>query len=67
MESSGVADRQNPDVNAYTDPRKTALGCQHRLGCKCETPFWLREPTPREVKFEEIYIRTGFVIDEPAI
>jgi hypothetical protein len=62
MEVRRMADSKSPDVNAYTDARKIAPGCQHRLGCKCETPFWLRDPTPREVKFEEIYIRTGFFV-----
>jgi hypothetical protein len=38
--------------NAYVDPRKISPGCQHLLGCKCETPFWLRDPTPRELEFE---------------
>lgn len=50
--------------NAYIDAPKIAPGCQHMLGCKCDTPFWLRDPTRREVKFEEIYIRTGFYLDD---
>lgn len=36
--------QSNPDhpVDAYRYPRRTAEGCQHRMGCRCETPFWLR-------------------------
>lgn len=47
--------------NAYTEARRIAPGCQHMLGCKCDTPFWLRDATAREIRHEEIYIRTGWV------
>lgn len=49
--------RSNSMQNAYTEARKIAPGCQHILGCKCETPFWLREPTARELAFESRIIR----------
>jgi hypothetical protein len=34
--------------DAYRQPRFIVEGCQHRLGCRCETPFWLREMSPVE-------------------
>lgn len=41
--------RRDPkDLDAYRFPRHVAEGCQHRLGCRCDVPFWLREPTVRE-------------------
>jgi len=39
--------------NAYTEPRRIVPGCQHMLGCKCDAPYWLREPTRREINFEQ--------------
>lgn len=51
MAKPKVADHIH-DVNAYTDARKIFPGCQHMLGCKCTTPFWLRDPTMRELNFE---------------
>lgn len=35
-------------LDAYSRPRYVAPGCQHQLGCRCDPPFWLREPTPIE-------------------
>ena len=35
--------------DAYRHPRHVHEGCQHRLGCKCETPFWLRDFSPVEL------------------
>lgn len=40
--------------NAYSRPRFIAPGCQHRLGCKCDPPYWLREPSDDELRFEVI-------------
>lgn len=53
-----MADNGNDLKNAYTDPLKVVAGCQHRLGCKCEIPFWLREATPRELAFESRIVTT---------
>ncbi len=36
------------ELNAYTKPRQLIEGCEHRLGCKCDPPFWLRRPSPAE-------------------
>jgi hypothetical protein len=42
--------------NAYVDAPKIAPGCEHRFGCKCDTPFWLRDPNARELLFESRYL-----------
>lgn len=39
--------------NAYELELKVRPGCMHRLGCKCETPYWLRPSTPDELRREE--------------
>lgn len=36
-------------VDAYRNPRRVAEGCQHRLGCRCDIPFWLRPFSPAEL------------------
>lgn len=36
-------------LDAYTIPRRIQPGCQHQLGCKCDPPYWLRDPTPVEL------------------
>lgn len=46
--SSGAAPTM-PIVDAYSRPRRMTEGCQHRMGCRCETPFWLREFSPAEL------------------
>jgi hypothetical protein len=51
----------NYEKNAYTDTRRIQPGCEHRLGCKCETPFWLRERTTSEIEFEA---RHRMIIEE---
>lgn len=51
-------------VNAYVRGRKFAEGCQHRLGCKCEIPFWLRPFSPAELAWVEKRQLVGEV--EPA-
>jgi hypothetical protein len=43
------------ELNAYRRPRKTQPGCQHMLGCKCEAPFWLRQPSAAEEAFAARY------------
>lgn len=53
-----MADSKIDVVNAYTNARKITTGCQHGMGCKCETPFWLRDPTVREKEFEKVYAIT---------
>lgn len=35
-------------LDAYQQPRRIQEGCQHGLGCKCQPPYWLREPSPAE-------------------
>jgi len=40
-------------MDAYRRPRRVAQGCQHQLGCRCEPPYWLREPTAIELAREE--------------
>jgi hypothetical protein len=37
-------------LDAYRYPRRIQPGCQHILGCKCDAPYWLREPTPAELE-----------------
>lgn len=37
-------------LDAYRYPRRIQPGCQHQLGCKCDAPYWLREPTPAELE-----------------
>lgn len=39
--------------DAYTKPSIYKTGCQHRFGCRCETPYWLRESTPIEQRKEQ--------------
>jgi len=36
-------------IDAYRYPRRIQPGCQHMLGCKCDPPYWLRNPTPAEL------------------
>lgn len=38
--------------NAYVNARRVQPGCEHRLGCKCDPPFWLRDRTEPEKEFE---------------
>lgn len=40
-------------MNAYELPRLVKEGCQHRLGCRCQPPYWLRPSTPSELSREE--------------
>jgi hypothetical protein len=35
-------------IDAYRYPRYVVEHCQHRLGCKCEPPFWLRPMSEAE-------------------
>lgn len=35
-------------IDAYRYPRRIRPGCLHQLGCKCDPPYWLREPSPQE-------------------
>ena len=39
--------------NAYREGREIRPGCQHNLGCRCSTPYHLRESTPAEQAIEE--------------
>lgn len=49
-----MADHENGAVkNAYSDPQRVRPGCEHRLGCKCDVPFWLRNYTQAENEFEQ--------------
>jgi hypothetical protein len=34
--------------NAFIDPQRLAPGCQHKEGCRCDPPWWLRQPTEDE-------------------
>jgi hypothetical protein len=43
--------------NAYAQARQLAPGCQHQLGCRCDTPYWLRESTVAEDLWAERFIR----------
>jgi hypothetical protein len=36
------------EIDAYRYPRRVTEGCMHRLGCKCDPPFWLRAMSPAE-------------------
>ena len=36
-------------VDAYRFARRVQPGCQHQLGCKCDPPYWLREPSAAEL------------------
>lgn len=45
--------KMTPQHNAYTQPRKVKPGCEHRLGCACDAPYWLRQSTPAEQAFEK--------------
>lgn len=36
-------------IDAFNEPRRIIEGCQHRLGCRCDTPFWLRKESPAEL------------------
>lgn len=51
-------------VDAYHYPRRVQEGCQHRLGCKCETPFWLRDFSPAELAWIERRRLRGEGVDE---
>lgn len=35
-------------IDAMRFPRRIQPGCMHQLGCKCDPPYWLREPTEQE-------------------
>jgi len=45
-----MSDKQRTDFDAYCHAREVRDGCQHMLGCRCDVPFWLREPTPAELE-----------------
>lgn len=34
--------------DAYASPRVIRPGCEHKLGCRCDPPYHLRESTPVE-------------------
>lgn len=36
-------------LDAFRFPRRIQPGCQHQLGCKCDPPYWLRQPTAAEL------------------
>lgn len=40
-------------MNAYERDRQVRPGCMHRLGCRCQPPYWLRPSTLSELKREE--------------
>lgn len=43
--------RQLPaDFDCFIQARRVVEGCKHMLGCGCDPPFWLREPTEAESK-----------------
>lgn len=42
-------------MDAYRRARVVKDGCNHQLGCKCESPFWLRLPTAIEEETQEWY------------
>jgi hypothetical protein len=35
--------------DAYRYARRIREGCQHQLACRCDPPYWLREPSPSEL------------------
>lgn len=35
-------------IDAYRYPRLVREGCQHQMGCRCDPPFWLRNPSEAE-------------------
>lgn len=43
-------------INAFVYARKVQPGCEHRLYCKCDVPYWLRESTlPELVRESQIW------------
>jgi hypothetical protein len=46
-------------LDAYRYARWTAEGCQHRLGCKCQVPFWLRPSSEAELERERLLYRAA--------
>lgn len=36
-------------VDAYQYPRRIQPGCMHQLACRCDPPYWLRDPSPAEL------------------
>jgi len=42
-----------PNYNAFTQWREPRPGCQHQLGCKCLTPYYLRPSTEAEAQKEK--------------
>jgi len=55
----------NP-VDAYRNAREVRPGCQHNLGCRCGTPYHLRESTEAERRKEQ-QLRGLFASASPAI
>ena len=45
-----MTDKPPEELDAWSRPRRVVEGCQHRMGCRCEPPFWLRLPTAAEDK-----------------
>lgn len=42
---TGIIEQLDPEAatrHASTHARRTAPGCQHRLGCRCHPPHWVR-------------------------
>lgn len=35
-------------IDSYRFARKVREGCKHMMACGCETPMWLRNPSPAE-------------------
>jgi hypothetical protein len=35
--------------DAYRYARRVKPGCMHQLACRCDAPYWLREPTVAEL------------------
>jgi len=36
-------------IDALRFARRIQPGCMHMLGCKCDPPMWLRDPSPAEL------------------
>jgi len=41
--------------DAYATKREERPGCQHQLGCRCDTPYHLRPSTRPEQQREAAY------------
>lgn len=56
-------------LDAFQRPQRVKPGCQHRLGCNCTPPYWLRASSPveeaKEARLRELFSNLTMVERQP--